>query len=66
MEFRLTKMFGACLAIRQQVKTPEQLLQEARAGDGAPLGRLIELYRRYLTLLARVQIGQRHQGIFSR
>jgi RNA polymerase sigma-70 factor (ECF subfamily) len=41
---------------------PEQLLQEARGGDGAPLGRLLELYRRYLTLLARVQIGQRLQG----
>jgi RNA polymerase sigma-70 factor (ECF subfamily) len=41
---------------------PEPLLQEARAGDGATLGRLLELYRRYLTLLARVQIGQRLQG----
>jgi RNA polymerase sigma-70 factor (ECF subfamily) len=41
---------------------PEQLLQEARAGDAATLGRLLELYRRYLALLARVQIGQRLQG----
>jgi RNA polymerase sigma-70 factor (ECF subfamily) len=41
---------------------PEQLLQEARAGDVATLGRLLELYRRYLALLARVQIGQRLQG----
>src|SRR6185436_13070421 len=40
----------------------EQLLQEARAGDVATLGRLLELYRRYLALLARVQIGQRLQG----
>jgi RNA polymerase sigma-70 factor (ECF subfamily) len=41
---------------------PEQLLREARAGDGATLGRLLELYRQYLGLLARVQIGQRLQG----
>jgi RNA polymerase sigma-70 factor (ECF subfamily) len=41
---------------------PEQWLLEARAGDGATLGRLLELYRRYLALLARLQIGQRLQG----
>jgi RNA polymerase sigma-70 factor (ECF subfamily) len=41
---------------------PDQLLRGARAGDGATLGRLLELYRRYLVLLARVQIGQRLQG----
>ena len=41
---------------------PEQLLQEARGGDAATLGRLLETYRRYLALLARVQIGQRLQG----
>src|SRR5262245_11255085 len=41
---------------------PEQLLMDARAGDPAILGSLLELYRRYLALLARVQIGQRLQG----
>ena len=41
---------------------PEQLLQEARGGDTTAVGRLLELYGRYLTLLARVQIGQRLQG----
>lgn len=41
---------------------PENLLREARAGDAATLGRLLEAYRRYLFLLARVQIGQRLQG----
>ena len=40
---------------------PEQLLRDAKAGDGAPLGQLLEHYRRYLALLARVQIGQRLQ-----
>src|ERR687885_927392 len=41
---------------------PEHLLREARAGGAVPLGQLLELYRRYLALLARVQIGQRLQG----
>jgi RNA polymerase sigma-70 factor (ECF subfamily) len=41
---------------------PELLLQEARAGDVAGRGQLLELYRPYLTLLARVQIGTRLQG----
>jgi RNA polymerase sigma-70 factor (ECF subfamily) len=41
---------------------PEQLLRRARAGDGVVLGQLLEIYRRYLTLLARVQIGNRIKG----
>jgi RNA polymerase sigma-70 factor (ECF subfamily) len=40
----------------------EQLLVEARAGDKAALGRLLEGYRAYLGVLARVQIGRRLQG----
>jgi RNA polymerase sigma-70 factor (ECF subfamily) len=40
----------------------EALLARARRGDGAALGQLLELYRAYLTLLARVQIGRRLQG----
>lgn len=40
----------------------EQLLIDARAGGDAPLGQLLELYRRYLALLARVQIGRHLQG----
>jgi RNA polymerase sigma-70 factor (ECF subfamily) len=41
---------------------PEQLLQLAGGGDGAALGRLLELYRNYLGLLARLQIGRQLQG----
>ena len=41
---------------------PEHLLRDAKAGDAAVLGRLLELHRRYLSLLARVQIGRRLQG----
>src|SRR5438105_7698834 len=41
---------------------PGRLLLEARDGDAAKLGRLLEVYRRYLALLARVQIGKRLQG----
>lgn len=41
---------------------PRRLLEEARSGDGAALGRLLELYRGYLLLMARVQVGRRLQG----
>jgi RNA polymerase sigma-70 factor (ECF subfamily) len=41
---------------------PEQLLSQARQGSGPALGQLLELYRDYLTLLARLHIGRRLQG----
>jgi RNA polymerase sigma-70 factor, ECF subfamily len=41
---------------------PEHLLRQAQTGDSATLGHLFELYRRYLALLARLQIGPRLQG----
>src|SRR5260221_14072587 len=41
---------------------PQLLLIQARGGDEAALGRLLESYSKYLTLLARVQIGRRLQG----
>jgi RNA polymerase sigma-70 factor, ECF subfamily len=41
---------------------PEQLLCLARAGSGPALGQLLELYRNYLELLARLQVGRRLQG----
>lgn len=40
----------------------EQLLVLARAGNGAAHGQLLERFRSYLTLLARLQIGRRLQG----
>jgi len=39
-----------------------RLLDLARSGDGQSLGLLLERYRNYLSLLARVQIGRRMQG----
>jgi RNA polymerase sigma-70 factor (ECF subfamily) len=39
-----------------------RLLHQARGGDPASLGRLLELYRPYLVILARVQISRRLQG----
>ena len=39
-------------------RAPEILLAQARAGDAAALGRLLELYRNYLRLVARALIGQ--------
>jgi RNA polymerase sigma-70 factor (ECF subfamily) len=41
---------------------PTELLAQAKAGDPAALGRLLEGYRNYLALLARAQIGRRLQG----
>jgi RNA polymerase sigma-70 factor (ECF subfamily) len=48
-------------------KTPAQtdadsLLPLAPAGDDAALGRLLEMHRNYLALLARLQIGRRLRG----
>src|SRR5205807_263120 len=51
-----------CANAATMTTNPEHLLQEARAGDANTLGQLLEMYRRYLSLLARVQIGQRLQG----
>ena len=36
---------------------PDQLIAQARGGDSAALGRLLELYRNYLRLVARSLIG---------
>jgi RNA polymerase sigma-70 factor (ECF subfamily) len=41
---------------------PEQLLIRARREGGPALGELLELYRHYLCLLARAQIGRRLQS----
>jgi RNA polymerase sigma-70 factor (ECF subfamily) len=41
---------------------PQRLIGLARGGDAPALGKLLERYRGYLTLLARLQIGRRLQG----
>jgi RNA polymerase sigma-70 factor (ECF subfamily) len=41
---------------------PDQLLTEARKGQGESLGALLELYRNYLYLLARTQIDMHLQA----
>ncbi len=45
-----------------EIPDPEELLEAARAGNVSALGKLFELYRNYLGLLARLQIGRRLQG----
>ena len=45
-----------------QQPNPLELLTQARGGSEQALGRLLESYSTYLTLLARVQIGRRIQG----
>jgi RNA polymerase sigma-70 factor (ECF subfamily) len=42
--------------------TPEQLLRATRAGDREARGRLLELYRNYLHLSARLQLRRRLQS----
>ena len=44
---------------------PDRLLSLARGGDAEALGRLLELYRNYLMLMARLQVGRRIQGKFD-
>src|SRR5260370_38800051 len=41
---------------------PGQMIQAAKKGGDAVLGSLLELYRNYLRLLARIEIGRRLQG----
>jgi RNA polymerase sigma-70 factor (ECF subfamily) len=41
---------------------PQELMQQARQGDNSALGRLLELYRSYLQLLARLQLARRLQA----
>src|SRR5437899_12573408 len=41
---------------------PVELVCLARAGNGLALGQLLEQYRNYLVMLARLQIGRRLQG----
>jgi RNA polymerase sigma-70 factor (ECF subfamily) len=41
---------------------PEQLIRLARGGDGRALGQLLELYRNYLALSARLQISRHLQS----
>jgi RNA polymerase sigma-70 factor (ECF subfamily) len=44
------------------VVNPQQKLLEAQLGGEAAVGSLLELYRNYLRLLARAEIGRRLQG----
>jgi RNA polymerase sigma-70 factor (ECF subfamily) len=46
----------------QSPNEPVQLIARARQGDTAALGKLLENYRSYLAILARLQIGRRLQG----
>ena len=39
--------------MQRNAAIPETLIAQARAGDAAALGRLMELYRNYLRLVAR-------------
>ena len=40
---------------------PDLLISQAQQGDSAELGRLLDLYKNYLTTLARLQIDRKLQ-----
>ena len=46
----------------EQGADPEEMIALAKRDRSTALGQLLELYRNYLSLLARVQIGRRLQG----
>jgi RNA polymerase sigma-70 factor (ECF subfamily) len=46
----------------EAASNPAMLLSAARAGDVAARGELLERYRSYLKLLARLELGRRLQG----
>jgi len=46
---------------KPMTQTAEKLIAAARAGDSMTLGQLLESYRDYLRLLARIEIGRRLQ-----
>src|SRR5471032_115629 len=41
---------------------PQQSISDARNGSESAVGSLLEMYRNYLRLLARIEIGRRLQG----
>ena len=47
------------------VITPDELLHQARSGGAEQLGQMLELYRHYLHLLARMEIGRNLQAKFD-
>src|SRR5262249_18694074 len=54
--------------MQSPTSTPPELdvlLRRARAGDGLALGELLERYRNYLKLLARLQGDRRLKGKFD-
>ena len=59
--------FGELMGMsrREACLETAELLDRARGGDRPALGQLLERYRSYLFLLARVQIGRRIQGKFD-
>jgi RNA polymerase sigma-70 factor (ECF subfamily) len=50
------------LVARTVMSDPARAIRNARGGDRQALGRLLEVYRNYLRLLARQQIGRKLQG----
>ena len=55
-------MGNSARAVKTMVADFGRLIDEARAGNRATLGQLLESYQSYLRLLAQIEIGRRLQG----
>lgn len=61
--FRVSRGLGAAERVSENDEIDaEDLLRLAHGGDGKAVGMLLERFRNYLTLLARLQIDRRLQG----
>jgi RNA polymerase sigma-70 factor (ECF subfamily) len=56
--------WGRCTMSNRVDDDPRRLIQQARQGESEPLGRLLQMYRDYLLLLAESQLyGYRHASL---
>ena len=63
---RRSSLSGSVSRLRAAIDSPpQQLLVAARQGESEQLGKLLQCYRNYLTLLARTQMGRQLQARVS-
>lgn len=58
-------MATSATGLQSPSSTPEQLLVDAREGDSERMGRLLQLYRNYLRLLAESELDRKLRGRIS-
>lgn len=58
-------MVTCATGLQSSSSSPEQLLRRAREGDSERMGRLLQLYRNYLRLLAEGELDRKLRGRIS-